>query len=423
MEGVFANRTEKRDFVVNEFERRTSEESEVYIATAFFTELAVVRRLVEKKCRVHLVVRMGFPTNPIAMEQAMAMPGVQLRMYTGRSFHPKLYIFSDESALVGSANLTHQAITSNQEVMVSINSSDPRFTELAAIFDDYWQGADVPTQQQIKDYKLLYAQFMRHADGIDKLERETLEKLGDKSPANIQRGQKKESKQSLFVGGFRRTYQEAVAAFDIVRRAYESTGYRKVDDTVIPLRLEIDSFISFVRERFAMGESWKTQPFRTPTEQEALVRELVGEWKKVYWKHYEKDIVEERYPALTKVFDSPKSIREANDDELFDALITCHSFHDRLRFFDGGLLTLKREFLAANTPERIRESLAHLVFGPGDVVARMADLIFDVKWKLGEFGRANVQELVGWRNKEDLPVINGRTTMVLRYFGSKVRQV
>jgi hypothetical protein len=30
-----------------------------------------------------------------------------------------------------------------------------------------------------------------------------------------------------------------------------------------------------------------------------------------------------------------------------------------------------------------------------------------------------VQELIGWRNREGLPVINGHTTKILRFFGSK----
>jgi len=56
-------------------------------------------------------------------------------------------------------------------------------------------------------------------------------------------------------------------------------------------------------------------------------------------------------------------------------------------------------------------------------VERMANVIFDPFYKLEEFGKANVQELVGWCNREELPIINGRTTKVLRFFGSKVVQV
>lgn len=40
MEGVFANRSEKRDFVINELERRATDECSVYIASAFFTHSA-----------------------------------------------------------------------------------------------------------------------------------------------------------------------------------------------------------------------------------------------------------------------------------------------------------------------------------------------------------------------------------------------
>ena len=46
----------------------------------------------------------------------------------------------------------------------------------------------------------------------------------------------------------------------------------------------------------------------------------------------------------------------------------------------------------------------------------MADLIYSPEYRLA-------QELVGWLNTQDLPVINGRTTKVLRYFGLNVQQL
>jgi hypothetical protein len=139
--------------------------------------------------------------------------------------------------------------------------------------------------------------------------------------------------------------------------------------------------------------------------------------------HFEEKIVGANYPRLMRVFASRDSLMAASDDELFDALCTLHSFHDRLRFFDGGMPTWKRHFLAANKPERLRESLAYLVFGDGDVIERMANMVYNEDYWLSEFGQSNVQELIGWRNKEELPVINGRTTKILRFFGTKVRQI
>ncbi|MET3371813.1 hypothetical protein ABIC89_000854 [Variovorax boronicumulans] len=423
MEGVFANRSEKRDFVINELEHRATDECPVYIASAFFTHSDVVERILQKGCKVLMVVRLGFPTSPFAIEKVKGHPNLQLRIYTGHAFHPKLYIFGDELALVGSANLTQAALLTNQEIMVSIGSDDARLMELMAIFEDYWDGAEVPTDEQLAFYKEIYKQNEQHQEKSDALAQKVLEKLGDKSPANINRGQAKPKKQSLFLSNFRRTYQEAVSAFNIVRKTYGASGYRKAPESAVPLRIEIDSFISWVREKIAPGESWNSGPLRTASEQEKHIGDLITQWEAVYWKHFEETIVGERYPRFNSVFGSHEAILAADDSELFDALGTLHSFYDRFRFFDGGVAGWKVKFPTFNDPKRTRETLAYLVYGEGDIVQRMANAIFDPRWKLNEFGQANVQELIGWRNREDLPIINGRTTKVLRYFGSKVRQL
>lgn len=423
MEGVFANRTAHRDFITNELQRHGVEGRDVFIAVAFFTEADVVQRFLDNGCSVWLIVRLGFPTKPYALDKVKDHPNLKLRVYSARTFHPKLYIFGDEIALVGSANLTGLAITTNAEVMVSIKAEDERFAELAAIFQDYWDGADVPTPEMLKLYKELYRQFERHDNAAEMLAREAADKLGNTSPDNINRGKKKPAKQSLFLSHFRKAYQEGVAAFSVVRRVYEASGYRKASEAEIPLRLEIDSFISFVREREAIGESWQTGPYRTPAEQEPVVRALIERWKDTPWPHFEEKIVGENYPRLKRVFASRESLMAADDGTLFDALATLHSFHDRFRFFEGGLKTWREVFPKSNDPKRARESLAYLVFGDGDIVERMANMIYDPRYKLDEFGQANVQELIGWCNREELPILNGRTTKVLRFFGSKVRQV
>lgn len=421
MFNVFANRNQHRDFICNELELRGVKDSEVFVAVAFFTEAAVVNSLVDKGCKVRLVVRLGFPTSPAAIEAVRRK--VDLRVYTSTSFHPKLYIFGDEVALVGSANLTHSAITSNQEVMVGISGDDERFTELASIFQDYWDGADVPTEAMLQTYATAYKKFEAHENAAENLSREIARQLGDTAPANIERGEKRRSNQSLFQANYRRTYQEAISAFSIVRHAYEATGYRKASEQDIPLRLEIDSFISFVRDTQTTGDSWATGSFRTESEQIAFIGELVKQWSVRKWPHFEDKIVSENYPRLMKVFSSRDALMNASDDELFEALCTCHSFHDRLRFFDGGMPTWKKVFLGSNEPKRLREFLAYLVFGEGDVIDRMANMIYNRDYKIVEFGQSSVQELIGWCNKEELPVINGRTTKILRFFGSKVRQI
>lgn len=422
MQGVFANRNTKGDFIVNELERRATQGSNVYIASAFFTDAETVERLLAKDCKVHLVVRLGFPTSPIAIDRVRRHRNLQLRCYTSHSYHPKLYIF-DEVALVGSANLTRSALMTNQEVVVAIESSDDRFVELMAIFEDYWDGAEVISDAQLEAYRSLYKQYAKHEAEVDALGREVLRLFGDKSPANIDRDRPKASKQSLFLSGFRRTYQEAVSAFNVVRRVYEASGYRKARPEDIPLRIEIDSFLSYVREHAASGEKWQETPLRTEAEQERLIVGLIGGWRETAWRHFEQTIVRTNYPRLQRTFNSRESIMTADDGELFDALATLHSFHDRYRFFDGGLDTWRRQFPTFNDPVRTRETLAYLIHGEGDIAERMANTIYDQSFKLNEFGPANVHELVGWCNRQELPILNSRTTKVLRFLGSRVKQL
>lgn len=421
--GLYANRNHYSDFVYNAIQSLASDGCNVYIAVAFFTEESVVEELLNKGCRVRLIVRLGFPTNPDVLNRLSGKAGIEIRYFTGHAFHPKVYVFGDKAALVGSANLTKSAIMTNQEVVVSIKSEDTRFTELVSLFSDYWEEAKVLDKTAIATYKTVYLDFKKLQNSVDDLGQKVISQLGEFEPSNIKRSKVKESTSSIFLEDFRRTYQECVSAFNIIRSAYESTNYRKADPKLIPLRLEIDSFISFVRETRAAGDVWRTSPLRSAGQQKSIICEMVGEWRNTSWPHFEERVVGENYPRLLETFGSVESVKASSDDDLFEALTSLHSFHDRFRFFMGGMPSWKTAFLAANDGKKVRETLSYIVFGKDDIEKRMANAIFDSAFKLNEFGRANVQELVGWCNREDLPVINGRTTKVLRFFGSDVRQL
>lgn len=423
MNGLFANRNQNRDFVINELVDRASRGGDVFIASAFFTSAEIVDEMISQGCNVLMVVRLGFPTSPDAIERVYQHPQVQFRYFTSHSFHPKLYIFGDQVALVGSANLTRAALTTNQEVMVTVDSADKRFIELGAIFQEYFDEAEVLTAADLASYRKLYNENAKNQAAEYAIANKVLKQFGDKAPSNIERGKVKKDRKSLFISSFRRTYQEGVNAFNIVREAYAAVGYRKADPARVPLRVEIDSFISFVRQEIAVGDSWDNGPLRSVPEQTAFITALIAQWKETPWPYFENVVVGVTYPRLKKVFGSVDSIMDANDADLFDALATLHSFHDRYRFFEGGLATWKRDFPKFNDPIHTRKVLAYLVYGKDEIVERMANAIYNPEFKLNEFGRANVQELIGWLSKEDLPVINGRTTKILRYFGSNIRQL
>ncbi|MEL1637327.1 phospholipase D family protein [Klebsiella quasipneumoniae] len=422
MTDLYTNRNSRQDFVKHAFTHHIQNNMDIFIASAFFTEFNVIDSLLEKGCHIRIIVRLGFPTSPFALEKLLSHKNVEARFFTNNSFHPKLYIFGDRSLLVGSANLTNAALLTNQEVMVSLNSEDHRFEELTSLFSNYWESANVLSKEAIKDYKNIYNKHSKLSSQIISLDNEVLDKIGDINYSNINRGKKHISQSSIFLESYRKSYQTSVYAFECIEEIY-SSFQRKVPEEQIPLRLEIDSFFSFVRDYYATQETWLAQPLGWTDMQKSHLRTLVNEWLSTPWEHFEERIVPINYPLIYNVFKSPDSIEQSNAGEIVDALCVLHSFHDRLRFYKGGLDTLIEEFSTSNDISQIKKTITYLLYGKGDIIKRMSDCIYNDEFKLNAFGQSNVQELIGWINKENLPVINGRTTKVLRYFGFDVRQL
>ena len=420
---MWTNRNSLSDFVQNGLRLYRSDVSSIYAAVAFFTESDVVNELAHSSCHVRLVVRLGFPTSPNALSAIINNPNIELRYYSDKSFHPKLYIFGDRVAFVGSANLTRSALLTNQEIMVSIEPEDPRFSELASLFTDYWNEAQVLTPDNLATYTEIYKKHSRAINDISFIDEETESKVGKSVFPNIDRGKKKKSKENIFLDNYRKTYQESVAAFEKIKSIYDQKQRRKIESCQIPLRLEIDSFFSFVRDVHAIQETWKDVPLGWSEERQRVLSDQIDEWFNTEWSHFDETICNENYPKIVSVLGSTETIDAASFNEIVEALVVLHSFHDRLRFFPGGLETLLKTFRSSNDLDDVKSSIKHLLYGRGDIVKRMADLIYDNSYKLNEFGQSNVQELVGWINKEELPVINGRTTKVLRYYGFDVRQL
>lgn len=421
-DGLYTNRNSRHDFVRNAITHHATQADNIYAAVAFFTESDIIKELLVSK-RIRLIVRLGFPTSPYALSQLLDLSNIEIRYFTDKSFHSKVYIFGDQVALVGSANLTRSAVMTNQEIVVSVLSDDERFQELAILFAEYWEDAKVLTCDILKEYSAIYSKMTKLQKNIEDIDGEVVNKVGHVVAKNINRGKKKESSENIFFESYSKTYQESISAFNIIRSVYESFGKRKVPAEKIPLRLEIDSFVSFVRDEHAKGESWSTTPLSSGETQKDKIRELAQKWFVTPWPYFEGTIVNEKYPRIKAAFASKNSILNANDDDLFNALSVAHSFHDRLRFYPGGLGALKHEFLTKNDKDKVRESLAYLIFGSDEVVKRLANIIFSPKYKLNAFGQSNAQEILGWVGGNDLPVINGRTTKILRYFGFDVRQL
>lgn len=66
-------------------------------------------------------------------------------------FHAKFYLF-DDTAMVGSANLTYNGLIANREGVVCLDrqADAEAITELKALFAELWEGADVLTRDIVE---------------------------------------------------------------------------------------------------------------------------------------------------------------------------------------------------------------------------------------------------------------------------------
>lgn len=420
---LYTNTNSKKDFVKNGLMQEIQKDMDIYIASAFFTEIDVINELVEKNCRIRIIVRLGFPTAPIALRHLLKNKNIEARFYTSHEFHPKLYIWGDRKIFIGSANLTQAALIKNQEIMLGILPDDLRFDELCFLFSQYWQEAKVLTIDEVNKYEMTYKTYKDKLGSVNDFDDAVQKILGNHNFPNIERYEIKKKNSELFVDSFLKTYQESIHAFRYIEEVYEKKG-RKVNNELIPLRLEIDSFFSFVRDCHAVHDSWLEQELGWNDNKKMQLNKLIDEWMKTDWFHFDETIVNKNYPLINRILGSVSSIKDATGDQIVDALCVAHSFHDRLRFFKGGLSTLKQSFLNENELDRVKKTLIYLLHDNKTPIGkRIADCIYNPTYKLNEFGQSNVQELIGWINNENMPVINGRTTKVLRYFGFDVRQV
>lgn len=418
MISIYANRTPK-DSIRDAFITLAKGVSDILIATPFFSYDSFLKQISQanKDCLVRLIVRLGPATSPDSLKTMLSQEKVQIRYFTSSKFHSKIYIFGGRTALIGSANLTEAGFQSNREVCVSINQEYDCFDDLLKLYNSYWRQAEVLTPERLQQFADIY--WHDTSNGDDRLEKIIINTFGDISPTEgLQVGNKEPTKEKVFLESYNRDYQEFMTAYKDVEKYYKLDGRRQQPENIVPLRIEIDQFLSFIRERFAFGDSWKLSPILSGDAQDRLLREKIDDWFGQRWQYLD-DYIPDNVIRINKAL-SLEAIEQSSIEEILDGLDVCHSFHDRLRFFPGGLETLQKAFISGNDIEQVRKVLKYLLYGKGDFIVRMGNCIFDEEYHLKEVGRSIIQELFGWMNEKNIPICNGRTVKALRYLGYNV---
>ena len=113
-------------------------------------------------------------TDPKAMQALLTnFPNIELRVYCEKAFHAKGYVFyhrkeSYASLILGSSNLTHEALSTNREWNVRLVSLEEGelFVKTQEEFNDAWQQAIEVSPAWLIHYEKIYNQFRRQPSFI-----------------------------------------------------------------------------------------------------------------------------------------------------------------------------------------------------------------------------------------------------------------
>jgi len=420
MSRVFSNGP-SRDFVVKPFERLAGQASRIYLAAPYFTSADHVRGAAKGGKSVQLIVGLNAATSPQALSQVVGIPDLAVRYLTYR-FHAKIYIF-DETALVGSSNLTDGGLVSNREAMICLDQNEDADTveELKALYLELWNSAQVLTDEKLEAFRQAYLETRQIAPNPDSI----IEKaVGRAQPANINVDSTKESPERIFLEQLRRqVYEQYRPAFLEVKRILVTNDFRRSDLAEIGTDNETNRFLNWVRRTYVIGdEAWQTAPFRSEADRGKEISRLGNEWK-----YTEDNKVTDHYrdwlDNVESVFASPESIEQTSKEELTEGLTSLHAFSQMSRFVKGGAVNLPTAFWSANNQDeiRVKASLSYLLFGSGDFIQRLHDLLYEADKKLRYFGQFCALELYGTINPAECPPMNGRIAKALRYLGYDVR--
>lgn len=252
---LYTNSNKKSDFLKSALEKNIKENEDIYIATAFFSDIDFIKKAIEKNCNIKLIVRISLATPMQGLKEISEKNNVNIRFFTSNKFHPKLYIFGNSIAFIGSSNLTQSGLTSNQEINISIESENPIFKDLRTLFDEYWKQAEVLDNNYIQKFIEIEKKYYDINKKVNNYQSD-IKEIKECEFDNITIiGKKKQSKEDTFISDFKKKYQLFLSNYRKLESIYKSFGKRK--ETSLPLKIEIDQFLSWIREKEAIGDTFK----------------------------------------------------------------------------------------------------------------------------------------------------------------------
>lgn len=404
-----------KDFVIRPYQRLLALTSTVFVASPFVTLTKDLIQAAQAGKTVQLLVGLNISTDPAALRAAYGVPNLSIRYYTHR-FHAKVYLF-DSCALVGSSNLTDGGMQSNREATVQVEEAE-QLQEIRNLCHELWAAAPVLTPDTLSRFETAAGPFGKHFDLDAKIE----SAVGRAEPSNILVGSAKKTPEYLFLEALRRrVYEQFKPAFSEVSSFLCDEGLHRPEWSAEDIASETNRFLNWVRLTRGAGDEWRrTQPC-SADERRAVLLELGRGWIATDNPRISDDYFT-NMAYVRAVFASEQALEKANGEQLVRALMGVHAFEERIRYVKGGYSTIADFFWMENDEDvdRVKRTLRHLIFGKGEFIRRLYDVLTFPEWKIRYFGESCALELSGTVNSDMCPPMNGRIAKGLRCIGFDV---
>ena len=153
--------------------------------TALLNELRPFRKG-SKRNRILTTDYLNF-NDPKALRKLLEFDGIDVKIYTIENFHTKAYLFNkgeNTTALIGSSNLTADALCRNKEWNLKVRSTDaPFLNNIRNEFELMWNDAETLTEEWINNYIPRYEKSRIFHEN----EKSEIESLNIPQPNSMQR--------------------------------------------------------------------------------------------------------------------------------------------------------------------------------------------------------------------------------------------
>ena len=410
------------DYIINPFHMLSSTSSRLHLAAPYFTYATPILGAVRGGKPVQLIVGLNTATSPNALRALHRKPGVEIRYFTDR-FHAKIYLF-DDGAILGSSNLTDGGLLSNREAVIVLDRPEnaAAVEELRGLFAGLWEAAHVLSDEKLETFAEMRRSLPRPFPDPD---REIEKALGKAEPPNVRVASRKRSRKHIFLETLRRRVQQYRPAFNEVTDILQGHGFRREELVDLGTANETNRFLNYVRKVHAVGdEAWQTAEILLPEGRRAAIVRLGREWASAADSKVPEDYAS-WLQNVHRVFGTAGSLDAATKDAITAGLMSLHAFNEQFRFVKGGTKNLPGTFWKENRDDiaKVKATLSHLLYGDGDFVERLHDVLYDASSKLHLFGQFCGLELYGTVKPEEYPPINGRMAKALRYLGYGVEGI